>query len=56
MRFACTACGRCCLTRGKYGFVYVSRAERRELAKFMKIPTLSFTRRYCRVKNRRSQC
>ncbi len=35
------------MTRGAYGFVYVSRAERRRLAALLAIPTGSFTRRYC---------
>ena len=27
IRFACQGCGACCLTRGRYGFVYVDQDE-----------------------------
>ena len=47
VRFACQGCGECCRTRGRYGYVYVSLPERRRLARHLRIPTRSFTRRFC---------
>lgn len=47
LQFQCQACGKCCLTRGTYSFVYVSLAERRRLARLLKMSTRAFTRRYC---------
>lgn len=47
LQFACRACGKCCRTRGKYSFVYVSLPERRRLAKLLDLPTRAFTRQYC---------
>lgn len=47
IKFACQRCGNCCVTHGRCGRVYVSRLERRALAAFLKIPTRSFTSRYC---------
>ena len=47
VRFACQGCGKCCQSRGKYGYVYVSLPERRRLARHLRIPVRSFTRRYC---------
>ena len=47
IRFACQGCGRCCLTRGRYGYVYVSLPERRRLARHLRLPVRTFTRRHC---------
>lgn len=47
LRFECTGCGECCKSRGKYQFVYVSLAERRELAQHLGMKTAAFTREHC---------
>jgi Fe-S-cluster containining protein len=48
LRFACTGCGECCRARhGKPSWVYVTLAERRRLARHLKLRTSVFTRRYC---------
>jgi len=47
LRFECQRCGRCCQSRGGYSYVYVSLPERRRLARHLKLPTQTFTRRYC---------
>ncbi len=47
LRFACQQCGVCCATTGEYGFVYVTKAERRQIAAHLVLSTRSFTRRYC---------
>ena len=51
IRFACQGCGACCLTRGRYGFVYVSLPERRRLARHLRLPTRAFTLRFCEKSN-----
>jgi hypothetical protein len=47
IRFECQGTGRCCTSRGSYGYVYLTLKDRRRLAEHLKISTLSFTRRYC---------
>ncbi|MEM6531181.1 MAG: YkgJ family cysteine cluster protein [Myxococcota bacterium] len=47
IRFECQQSGKCCTSRGSYGFVYVTLADRRRLATHFGINTSAFTRRYC---------
>ncbi len=47
LRFECQGSGRCCVSRGGYGFVYLSQQDRVRLARHLKIPTREFTRQYC---------
>ncbi len=47
VRFACQGSGRCCTSRGEYGFVYLTLDDRRQMAKFLGLSTSHFTRRYC---------
>lgn len=47
VRFECQGSGRCCVSRGGYGFVYLSKEDRRALAKQLNLTTSQFTRRYC---------
>jgi Fe-S-cluster containining protein len=51
IRFECQGSGKCCTSRGIYGFIYLNLAERRDLAKHFEISTLQFTRRYCDKSN-----
>jgi Fe-S-cluster containining protein len=46
IRFACQGDGKCCKTRGKYGYVYVSFNDRRRLAAFFHLSLSEFTARY----------
>jgi Fe-S-cluster containining protein len=46
LRFECQGDGKCCVSRGKYGYVYLSFNDRRRLAAFFGIPTAEFTARY----------
>jgi uncharacterized protein len=46
--FSCTGSGRCCTSHGEYGFVYLNLEDRRRFAKFFKIRTTDFTRKYCK--------
>lgn len=47
IRFECQGTGQCCTSRGSHGFVYLSLKDRQRFAKFFKIPTAEFTRKYC---------
>lgn len=47
VRFACQGSGKCCVSRGSYGFVYLTLEDRRRLAELLGVPTREFTRRYC---------
>ena len=47
LRFECQGSGRCCTSRGHYGFVYVSLEDRRRLARHLNLSTSVFTRKYC---------
>lgn len=46
IRFECQGDGKCCLSRGRYGYVYLSFSDRRRLAAHFGISTAEFTRRY----------
>jgi Fe-S-cluster containining protein len=47
VRFQCQGSGKCCLSRGQYGFVYLTLKDRKKIAEFFKIPTREFTEKYC---------
>jgi Fe-S-cluster containining protein len=47
VRFECQGTGRCCLSRGTHGYVYLTLADRRRLAGHLGLPTREFTRRHC---------
>ena len=46
IRFTCRGDGKCCLTRGGYGHVYLSFNDRRRLAAHLKLSLAQFTARY----------
>lgn len=47
IRFECQGSGKCCTSRGAYGYVYVTLADRKRFAKFFGVTVASFTRKYC---------
>ncbi|MEO1170696.1 MAG: YkgJ family cysteine cluster protein [Myxococcota bacterium] len=47
VRFECQQSGKCCTSRGSYGFVYVTLEDRRRLALHFGLTTSAFTRTYC---------
>lgn len=47
LRFECQGTGRCCTSRGEYGFVYVSASDRKRIAAALGLDTRTFTRKYC---------
>ena len=48
VQFQCQGSGKCCISRGEYGFVYVTLDDRKRMAKEFGIPTSSFTKKYCK--------
>ena len=47
IRFECQGSGRCCMSRGAYGYIYLSLADRRRMALTLGLKLSVFTRRYC---------
>lgn len=47
VRFECQGSGQCCVSRGEFGFVYLTREERQAMAKHLGLTTTVFTRKYC---------
>jgi hypothetical protein len=46
IRFECQGDGRCCISRGDYGYVYLSFNDRRRLAAHLGLSTTEFTARH----------
>lgn len=51
VRFQCQGSGKCCTSHGEYGFVFLSLEDRRRFAKYFKISTTQFTKKYCQKFN-----
>jgi Fe-S-cluster containining protein len=51
VRFACQGSGRCCVSRGNIGYVYLTLEDRRRLARTLGVPAREFTRRWCEKKD-----
>lgn len=47
IRFECQGTGKCCISRGSYGFVYMTLEDRRRMAKHLGMRTSAFTRKHC---------
>lgn len=47
LRFQCQGSGECCVSRGDYGFVYLTKTDRQRLAKKLKMELSAFTKKYC---------
>ncbi len=48
IRFTCQGCGKCCHTRGQYGYVYLTAGDRKRIAHLLDMTTRDFQRRYVR--------
>jgi len=46
IRFECQGDGKCCISRGRHGYVYLSFNDRKRLAARLKMPTTEFTAKY----------
>ncbi len=47
VRFECQQSGRCCVSRGQYGFVYLTRADRRRLAAHLGMSVRELLKTWC---------
>ena len=50
--FECQGSGNCCVSRGSYGYVYLSLLDRQRLAKSFKLSLKKFTQKFCDKNNR----
>ena len=51
IQFQCQGSGKCCVSHGEYGYVYLSLQDRQRMAKDMQLTTQSFTKQYCQKKD-----
>jgi len=63
IRFECQGSGKCCVSHGEYGFVWLTLRDRRRMAKQLKLSTIEFTRKHCeksqgmfRLKEEKPEC
>ncbi|GIL16719.1 MAG: zinc/iron-chelating domain-containing protein [Oligoflexia bacterium] len=47
VKFQCQGSGKCCVSHGEFGFVFLTLKDRQAIAKKLKISTAAFTRKYC---------
>jgi uncharacterized protein len=47
LKFKCQGSSNCCVSRGSYGFVYLSKKDIKKLSKFMKLEINNFLNLYC---------
>lgn len=47
VRFQCQGSGKCCASRGQYGFVYLTREDRKNMAEVLGLSLSDFTRIHC---------
>lgn len=48
IQFQCQGSGRCCVSRGEYGYVYLTLEDRKRFAKYFGLTTTEFSRKYCK--------
>ncbi len=51
IKFECQGSGNCCLSRGEYGYVFLTRDDRKNMAEHLKLTTKEFIQKYCDRKN-----
>ena len=49
LRFQCQGSGKCCVSRGQYGYVYLDKEDRKKMATFLKVSEAEFIKTYCQV-------
>lgn len=47
VQFQCQQSGNCCISHGEYGYVYLTKEDRQNIAKVLGISTTAFTKKYC---------
>ena len=51
IHFKCQGSANCCVSRGSYGFVYLSLIDLKKISKFFKLDKIKFIRKYCEYTN-----
>lgn len=51
LKFQCQGSGKCCVSHGAYGFVFLTLSDRKRMAKHLGLTTAAFTRTYCDKKD-----
>ncbi len=47
VRFQCQGSGKCCTSHGEFGFVYLTKEDRKRFAAHFKMRSSEFTKKYC---------
>lgn len=47
VQFECQGSGKCCVSHGEFGFVYLTLEDRQKMAKHVGLTTAAFTKKYC---------
>src|SRR5690606_25004657 len=47
VRFQCQGSGKCCVSHGEFGYVYLTLADRRRMAKHLNLSVAEFVRVHC---------
>lgn len=47
VQFECQGSAKCCISRGQYGHVYLTRSDRKALAELFGMSTRAFSKEYC---------
>jgi len=51
IRFECQGSGKCCTSRGTYGYVYLTKKDQKRFADYFGLSPAQFVKQYCRVKD-----
>ena len=51
IKFECQGSGKCCTSRGSYGFVYLTDDDQKRFAKYFKLTRMQFKKQYCGTKD-----
>jgi uncharacterized protein len=49
IQFECQGSGKCCTSRGAYGYVYLTPDDRKRFAKYFGMTSAAFTRKHCKT-------
>ncbi len=52
IRFECQGSGKCCSSRGEYGFVYLTKSDREAMANELNLSLDDFIKQYCKTQGK----
>ncbi len=52
LQFQCQGSAKCCVSRGGYGYVYLTKSDRRALARHLKMTLAEFTEKHCELQDK----